>query len=171
MVGLLFGIIDWYYLDLLQSFLNFVDGRINLFDASPIFQFLGIAVIVVLNWGFWLVPVFPVAFYESRRSDSIGLAALSAVVVWSLAVLSYYGYYIILLLFWGLPNLEFMLYSNRNSGTYWQDWTPLFQRLILNQLYEWIPIALVGGVLVGAFTNVILRLHKNRRRRQAGSRD
>jgi hypothetical protein len=156
-IGLFFGVIDWYYLDGLSSFLSDFGSSSNMNNAAPVVQLLGIAMIIILNWGFWLVPVIPAAIYESKHSKSIGLAALSAITVWSFAILSYYGYYTILLLFWGLPNLDFMLFSNRNSPTYWQDWQPIFQRLILNQFFEWIVVALIGGAVVGALTGFVHR--------------
>jgi hypothetical protein len=156
-IGLFFGVIDWYYLDGLSSFFSDFGSSSNMNNAAPVVQLLGIAMIIILNWGFWLVPVIPAAIYESEHSKSIGLAALSAITVWSFAILSYYGYYTILLLFWGLPNLDFMLFSNRNSPTYWQDWQPIFQRLILNQFFEWIVVALIGGAVVGALTGFVHR--------------
>jgi hypothetical protein len=161
-IGLSFGVIDWYYLNGLSSFLNYFSSQTNMNDASLVVKLLGVAMILVLNWGFWLVPVIPVAIYESKRSKSVGLAALSSVVVWCFAILSYYCYYTILLLFWGLPNLDFMLFSNRNSMTYWQDWKPIFQRLILNQFFDWIIIALIGGAIVGALTGIIHRYWTHR---------
>jgi hypothetical protein len=162
-IGLFFGVMDWYYLDGLSSFLAWFGSHSNMNNAAPVVQLLGIAMIVILNWGFWLVPVIPVAIYESKRSRSIGLAALSAITVWSFAILSYYGFYTILLLFWGLPNLDFMLFSNRNSTTYWQDWKPVFQRLITNQFLDWILVALIGGAIVGAMTGILHRYLIQRR--------
>lgn len=169
LIGLVFGIIDWYYLDLLQSGLSFVNSHSDINNAAPVLQFLFIVLIVVLNWGFWLIPVIPVAAYEEKRSNSIGLAVLSAIIVWSLAVLNYYLYYTVLLLFWGLPSVEFMLLSNRNSPSYWQDFNPLFQRLILDQFFDWIPIALFGGAIVGALTGVIYRHYRGRKSKRVTS--
>ena len=98
-----------------------------------------------MNYGIWLIPVIPVAIYEMKRSHSIRKAALAAILIWSTAIFSYYTYYAILLMFFGLPNLEFMLFSNHQTVSYWADWWPPFKRVILDQFVEWIGIAVIGG--------------------------
>lgn len=72
-------------------------------------------------------------------------------------MLSYYGYYTAALLFIGLPNLDFVLFSNRISATYWADAQPIFQRVILDQFMEWIVIAIVGGICVGGLSAYLYR--------------
>ena len=46
--------------------------------------------------------------------------------------------------------MDFMLFSNRNTVTYWVNWKPAFQNLILNQFSEWVGIALIGGAHRGS---------------------
>jgi hypothetical protein len=155
-IGLIFGIVDWYFLDLLASLLDRLGQDETLFEAAYA-RLLIIAVFMSWNYGIWLVPVVPTAIYEVKRSQSLRKAALAAVVVWAAAILSYYAYYTFLLMFVGLPNLDFMLFSNRQSLTYWTDWWPPFQRAVLSQFIEWIGIAVISGALVGTFSAYLYR--------------
>ncbi len=146
-IGLSFGVADWYFLDLLASI-----GQV-LNDSLPEpARILVVIAIIASNYGIWLVPVIPAAIYEMKRSQSLRRAALSAVIVWSMALVSYYAYYTFMLMFVGLPHLEFMLYANRQAATYWADWWPPFRRVILNQFIEWIGVAIAGGALAGFFS-------------------
>ena len=158
-IGICFGILDWYFLDLLAS-LNQVQF---LNENLPSFvQVLIVILLVSMNYGIWLIPVIPVAIYEMKRSHSIRKAALAAILIWSTAIFSYYTYYAILLVFFGLPNLEFMLFSNHQTVSYWADWWPPFKRVILDQFVEWIGIALIGGGIVGSMSAFIFKsLSKN----------
>jgi hypothetical protein len=165
LIGFLFGILDWYFLDLLAS----VGSKLNPDNWPLIFQLFAVAVILALNWGIWLVPVIPVAIRETRHSGYIRLAALASVIVWSFAILSYYIYYTLLLLFRGLPHMNFMLYSNRHAPTYWQDWKPAFQRIILDQFFDWIGVAIIGGAIVGALTAILYRRLRNRKMKRAAA--
>jgi hypothetical protein len=160
-IGLIFGIVDWYFLDLLASLLDRLGQDESLFEAVYA-RLLIIAMFMSLNYGIWLVPVVPSAIYEVKRSQSLRKAALAAVVVWAAAILSYYAYYTFLLMFVGLPNLDFMLFSNRQSPTYWTDWWPPFQRAVLSQFIEWIGIAVIGGAVVGAFSAYLYRRSSKR---------
>ncbi len=114
------------------------------------------------NYGVWLVPVIPAAVYEVRRSASLGRAALAGALVWALAISSYYAFYTFQLMFVGLPNVGYMLFSNRQSPTYWADWWPLFQRVITDQFIQWIGIAVVGGAIAGAGTAAVYMLASRR---------
>lgn len=168
-IGLCFGIVDWYFLDLLASLLDQLGQDESLFEAVYA-RLLIIAVFMSLNYGIWLVPVVPTAIYEANRSQSVRKAALAAVVVWVAAIFSYYAYYTFLLMFVGLPNLDFMLFSNRRSPTYWTDWWPPFQRAVLSQFIEWIGIAVIGGAIVGALSTYLYwRISKRRVSRQQTS--
>jgi hypothetical protein len=126
LIGIGFGILDWYYLDLLASIGRnpTISDRLN--EATGIIRLLVIGLLIGSNYGIWLVPVIPVSIFEWRRSHSLGQAALAAAILWAGAMVGYYGYYAILLLFAGLPQLEFMLYSNHLSPGYWDDFWPLF---------------------------------------------
>jgi hypothetical protein len=119
--------------------------------------------LVAANYGVWLIPVIPAAIYEMKRSQSLYRAALSAVIVWSMAMVSYYAYYTFMLMFVGQPNMDFMLFSNRDLATYWSDWWPGFQRVILNQFAEWIGVAIVGGALIGTMSACVFNFIVKRR--------
>ena len=87
---------------------------------------------------------------------------MSAVVVWCAAMLSYYAYYALMLMFVGLPNMDFMLFANHQSPTYWDDWWSPFRRVILDQFVEWIGIAIIGGAIVGTLSAYVFSLVVNR---------
>ena len=153
-IGFCFGIADWYFLDLLAAPSRNPSLNESLLQAPDFVRVLIVIALVASNYGIWLVPVIPTAIYEMKRSLSLRMAALAGVVVWSAAILSYYAYYTLMLMFVGLPGMEFMLFSNYSSASYWADWWPSFQRVILGQFGEWIGIALVGGALVGALSAI-----------------
>jgi hypothetical protein len=163
LMGLLFGWVDWYFLDLLASFSRNQTLSDAVFQIPGIIQLLIVAIVISLNYGVWLIPAIPFAIYEMRCSHSLWRAALSAILVWCMALLSYYAYYAFLLMFVGLPNLDFMLFSNRHSVTYWADWWPPFRRMIVYQLVEWIGIGIIGGAVVGTMSaSLYARISKKR---------
>lgn len=139
LIGLVFGVVDWYYLDLLT---HISWGQLG---ESP----LVVPVIIALNYGVWLVPVVPIAIYETRRHKLALPSALASVTVWSSAIFGYYTYYTALLAFWGLPHMDYLLVFGERSPTFWQDWAKVFWKVILSQFLEWIIIAIVGGSIVG----------------------
>lgn len=144
LIGLVFGIVDWYYLVGLGRF----PWQNILGDATV--PWIAIPLIIGLNYGIWLVPVIPIAIFEVRRSQSVLRAAMAAVLTWCAAIFAYYAYYTLLLTFVGLPNMDFLLFGNRQSPTYWSDWMKVFNRVILAQFAEWVVVAVVGGAIVGA---------------------
>lgn len=139
-IGLAFGVFDWYYLDVLAHF-----------PWGPLGQsILVVPVILLLNYGVWLVPVIPIAWRESRASRKIQNAILAAAATWSSAIFGYYAYYTLLLSLGVLPNLANLnVFGDRTAG-FWEDWTAMFQKVILSQFLEWIVIAVVGGSVIGA---------------------
>lgn len=139
LVGLLFGIADWYYLDGLAHF------KWGAFGNS----LLVVPVIIALNYGIWLLPVLPIAIYESRTSCSARQTALAGALCWSTSIIGYYIYYTLLLAFRGLPNMEHLLIIGERQAGFWHEWSIAFKNIILNQVLEWLPIAIVGGCLVG----------------------
>ena len=157
LIGLCFGIVDWYFLDLLASLgqNQAINDQLN--QAFGILRLLVVIVLVGLNYGIWLVPVIPAAIYEMRRSQSLKQAALAAAIVWAAAMVSYYGYYTILLMFAGLPQMEFMLYLNHLSPDYWTNWWPSFRNVILGQFLMWVLISLIAGPIVGLISAAIYR--------------
>lgn len=165
LLGLAFGILDWYYLDLLASIGRNESFNNQMQQSVELVRLIGIVVILVLNYGIWLVPVIPAAVFEYIRTRVIWRAVLSASLVWSAAIISYYTYYTFLLMFAGLPGMEFMLFVHRNLPSYWNDWWVSFQQVILNQFMEWIWVAIVGGTIAGALSAAGVRLFWHRRKK------
>jgi MFS family permease len=168
LVGLGFGFADWYFLALLASIGQNQALNESLLQAPQYVRLLIVVVLMTLNYGVWLIPAIPAAIYEMKLSHSLRRAAMSAIIVWSMALLSYYAYYAFLLMFVGLPNFDFMLFSNRHLATYWADWWPPFKRVIVDQFIGWIGIAFVGGALVG-IASAYLSDFVAKRRRKSGA--
>jgi hypothetical protein len=141
LIGLGFGVIDWYYLD----WLAFDFGRS--LTLSPI---LGIIVLVALNYGIWLVPIIPVVIVESRKATKIKGPVLAGILTWCAAILSYYIYYGILLSLGKLPNMAYLNVFSRKYDGFWLDYWRKLKYLILAQVLEWLPIAIIGGAVLGA---------------------
>lgn len=156
--GLCFGFADWYFLDLLAWLSQNQSLNESLLQAPNAIRVLVVMLLVILNYGVWLIPVIPAAIYEMKHSQSLRWAAISAVIVWSTSLFSYYAYYTFMLMVVGLPNMDFMLFSNRLSATYWTDWWPPFRRVILDQFVEWIGVAVIGGAIVGTLSAAASRL-------------
>lgn len=161
-VGLCFGIIDWYFLDFLASSFALL-GQNESVSETAFLLVLMIAVFITLNYGIWLVPVIPTAIFEVRRSHSLWKATLASALIWVTAIFSYYTFYTFLLMFVGLPHLEFMLFSNLQSATYWADWWLPFRRVVLDQFFDWIGIAVLGGVIIGALGAHLFNVVSKRR--------
>jgi hypothetical protein len=153
LIGLAFGILDWYYLNALPT-LSW--GRLGE-------SLLVIPIIIFLNYGVWLLVVVPVAIYEARRSQGLRISALAGATVWASAILSYYLYYTVLLAFFGLPHMDHLLLTNRNAPGFWQEWSVAFNRIIVSQFLEWIVIAMVGGCAAGFLAGYLFR-SKGRRK-------
>lgn len=165
-IGLCFGFADWYFLDMLASLGQNKALNESLLLTPKYIRVLIVMGLVISNYGVWLIPVIPTAIYEMKRSHSLLRAAISSVVVWISAMVSYYIYYALLLMFVGLPNMDFLLFSNRQSATYWIDWWVPFRRIILDQFVEWIIIAVIAGAIVGIMSAYSFNLlsRKNARR-------
>ena len=140
LIGLSFGILDWYYLDWLAF------GFGQSLTVGPV---LTIALMIALNYGIWLVPIIPVVIFEARKAEKIKGPILAGILTWCAAILSYYIFYGILLALGKLPNLEYLLIFGPKYDGFWPDFWRKFRALILNQTLEWLPIAIVGGAVMG----------------------
>jgi hypothetical protein len=150
-IGLIFGIFDWFYLDWLSR-----DFGPNL-GENP---FIVIPIIIGLNYGIWLVPVIPVVIYEIKQADTIKGPILAAILTWCCALFSYYTFYAVLLSLGKLIHLEHLnLFGDRYAG-FWGDYWRMFRWIILSQFLEWIPIAIIGGSLIAAFLWWVLKKRK-----------
>ncbi len=108
-VGLIFGINDWFYLDWLA---HISWGRLGE-------TILVIPIIIVRNYGIWLVPIIPVAIYEARHRQRIHNPMLAGMLTWSCALSSYYAYYGILLSLGKLPHLEHLIIFGNKDEKFW----------------------------------------------------
>lgn len=154
LLGLTFGIIDWFYLDWLAF------GFAPKLGEPAIWM---IPVMIFMNYGIWLVPLVPAVIFESRKADRIRSPILTGILIWSAAIFSYYTYYGILLSLGKLPNLEYLNIFGEKYGGFWEEYWRKFWRLILVQFLEWIPIAIIGGAIVGALAWWIFKPRKPER--------
>jgi hypothetical protein len=151
LIGLAFGMVDWFYLDWLSRSLGPNLG------TNP---FIIIPIIIGLNYGIWLVPVIPVIIYEIRQADQVKGPILAAILTWCSALFGYYTYYAILLSLGKLPNLAHLnLFGARYDG-FWRDYWAMFNRVILFQFLEWIPIAVIGGGIIAFLFWWVMRKRK-----------
>lgn len=140
LIGLAFGVIDWFYLNALAHFSWGSFGN----------SILVVPVILLLNYGIWLVPVIPMGIYETKHFGTIKSAILSCCVAWVSAMVGYYGYYAWLFVQGKLPMLEQVRLQGINDFAFWQENGALFQRVIINQFLEWTLIAIICGSTIGA---------------------
>ncbi len=146
MIGLAFGVFDWFFLQWLADGLG--PNLVENFGENP---FIVIPIIIGLNYGIWLVPIIPVVIYETKRSTSIKSPILAAILTWTCALFSYFAYYAVLLSLGLLPNLAHLnVFGDRYDG-FWREYARMFNRIILFQFLEWLPIAVIGGTIIAVF--------------------
>jgi hypothetical protein len=141
-IGLAFGVIDWFYLDWLA----------HISWGSLGNSILVVPIVVAMNYGFWLVPILPVEIFESRFSEKSISPALAGILTWSCAMVSYYVYYAVMLSKGLLFHLENLNIFGDKYATFWPEYWQMFNRIILSQFFEWIIIAIIGGAITGALT-------------------
>ncbi len=147
LIGLFFGILDWFYLDWLA---HFQWGALS--ESLLVIPF-----ILLMNYGIWFVPVIPVAIHETGRSGSIRSPMLAGSLLWSCAILSYYAYYAILLSTGKLPHLAHLNIFGEKYDTFWPEYWQMFKGIIIGQVFEWIFIAIAGGAIIGALVYWLFR--------------
>lgn len=135
LTGLLFGIFDYYY----QQALN----------RSPVFSSLDTIPWLTLVLGIWLVPVVPVILHEAERSRTLWAPAWASVLTWASAIVSYYLTNAAQLALTGVASRPEMHISNRMDPYFWSNWQSVFRYDILGGIREWLPVAVVGGFVVG----------------------
>ncbi len=140
LIGLIFGMIDWFYLNWLA----------HISWGSLGESILVVPVIIGMNYGIWLVPITPVVIYEARHADRIIKPMLAGMLTWSCAIFSYYIYYAILLSLGKLIHLEHLNIFGDKNATFWWEYWHMFNGIILGQFLEWIIIAIIGGAIIGA---------------------
>lgn len=140
--GLVFGVIDWFYLNWL--------GHISWGSLRN--SIMVVPIIVAMNYGIWLVPIIPFEIIESRIAKKGFYPVIAGILTWSCAMVSYYTYYAILLSLGKLTNLEHLNILGDKYATFWPEYWQMFDRIILGQFFEWIIIAIIGGAITGAVT-------------------
>ena len=140
LIGLAFGVIDWFYLSALAHFSWGSFGN----------SILVVPVILLFNYGIWLVPVIPIGIYETKHFGTIKSTMLSCIAAWVSAMVGYYGLYAVLLSLGKLPNLDHLNILGAKDTLFWQEYWRMFNRVILSQFFEWTLIAIVCGSILGA---------------------
>lgn len=140
LIGLFFGVIDWFYVEWLA----------HISWGSLGESILVIPVIIGMNYGIWLVPIIPVVIYEARLAEKIRFPMLAGMLTWSCAIFSYYAYYAALLSLGKLIHLEHLNIFGEKYATFWYEYWHMFNGIILSQFLEWIIIAIIGGAGIGA---------------------
>lgn len=141
LIGLVFGTLDWFYLDWLANGVTW--GSLG--DSIIV-----VPIIILMNFGIWLVPIIPVVIYEARQSHKIRNPMWAGVLTWCCAIFAYYAYYSLLLVMGKLEHLEHLNVFSERSETFWFEFWQIFKQIILIQFLEWIIIAIIGGAFIGA---------------------
>lgn len=134
--------IDWFYLNWIAHISWGSLGQ----------SILVVPIILLMNYGIWLLPIIPVVIYEVRYADKIISPMLACSLTWCSAIFSYYSYYAVLLSIGKLINLEHLNIFGEKYDTFWPEYWQMFNRVILDQFLEWIIIAIIGGAAIGALT-------------------
>lgn len=143
LVGVLFGVIDFYYQEHTSGFAT------------------STAMWFVVAWGIWLVPAIPVVIYESKVSGSRSMSALANVLTWGVSVISYYLYMFFKLVFIGQASMQFLHISNRHEPNYLSNIKSIFWGDVKDGIFEWIGIAVIGGFITGGLiSHIYLKLRK-----------
>lgn len=145
-LGIVFGVIDWFYLNWLAHISWGALGQ----------SILVVPIILFMNFGIWLVPLLPVVIFEVKHSDKLFKPMLAGALTWCCAMVSYYTYYAALLSLGKLINLEHLNIFGVKYETFWAEYWSMFKRVILNQFLEWVVIAIIGGAAVGALAFKVL---------------
>ncbi len=147
LIGAVFGIIDWFYLNWLAHLPWGAFGE----------TLLVIPVIIILNYGIWLVPIIPAAIIASRLGKTIWDPIFLGIITWLFAMLSYYTYYAILLSMGELPSLEHLNIFTDNFPGFRAEYWRMFKHVIINQWLEWSVVAIIVGGAIGALAWWIFR--------------
>lgn len=142
-IAILFGIFDFFY------------QQINYGAISSYF------VRTILTWGIWLLPIIPIAIYESRISKSIAKSAMACMATWSISIITYYFISVIKLVLIGQASRPEMYIANYKDEFYWINIRSYLIGDFLGSIIEWIGIAIIGGGIIGLLVSFIyLRLRK-----------
>ena len=152
LIGLVFGVVDWFYLDWLTF---------DLRQALALNPVLEKGILTLLNFGVWLVPILPIVIVESRKAASVKGPAYAGMLTWSAAIFSYYGYYALLLSLGKLHGWPYLNIFGPKFDGFWLEYWRRLRYLILEQILQWLPVALVGGALLGILAWKFSHRHQN----------
>jgi hypothetical protein len=142
LIGLIFGIIDWFYLNWLA----------HISWGSLGESILVVPIIIGMNYSIWLVPIILVVIYEAWHAEKMLYPMLAGMLTWLCAIFSYYGYYAYLLSLGKLIHLEHLNIFGDKTATFWYYYWQMFKGIILGQFLEWIVIAIIGGAIIGVLS-------------------
>jgi DNA-binding CsgD family transcriptional regulator len=168
LAGLAFGIMEWVLMDFLSvpAKSPYFSGAMEKIDKGPAIVQIGVVLFLVLViYGVWFAAAIPVMIHELNRSKSVAITTVAVIVFWCAAIVGYYGFYAYLLLFVGLPHMDFMVVTRMQPEATWADWWLTFQRVILRQWLEGTVVVTVTGAVAGPIMTFILRRFLNRRLR------
>jgi DNA-binding CsgD family transcriptional regulator len=162
LAGLAFGIVEWVLMDFLSLPSTSPNLSRVIMKAPTIVQAgLGLLLALVI-YGAWFAAAIPVMIHELNQSKSLAITTIAIVVFWCAAIVGYYGFYAYLLLFVGLPHMDFMVVRRMQLGA---EWWLTFQHVILKQWLEGTVVVTVTGAIAGPLIAMILRRFLNKRLR------
>lgn len=145
-IGCAFGVFDWYVPSLFQV------------------QQMPIVANLIVIYGIWLLPAFSIVFFGIRQQLGAKTIALLVSLTWATAIIVYYSYYAALAALPGLPQLDELRLINRHAPQFAASWSFFLGATLLPQIGKWLPVALVGGGIVGyAATKAALSLRSQMR--------
>lgn len=147
--GLVFGVLFWIYLEAIDRFMN----TLSINEEYPLEVWRFISIEFLLIFGVWLIPTIYAVRQEFRQSKKVSLSVMAVILSWIGAVFGYYLFYLVLLAFIGLPNMEYYLIFGERGPRFWQDWAELFPRLILFKFLQWSVVGAIVGGLAGFVTS------------------
>ncbi|HOQ02096.1 MAG TPA: hypothetical protein PK604_15025 [Acetivibrio clariflavus] len=145
-VGILFGVFDFFYQELTSGIIS------------------SYATWFIVAWGIWLIPIIPISIYEAKVTKSCLRSAFTSVITWSISIVSYYLFMAVKLVLIGQASRKELHISNYRDEFYWSNLKSLFTGDVLSGIIEWIGIAIVGGFVIGLSVSfAYLKLKKLRK--------
>lgn len=142
--GFLFGCIDWLILEAYAKLTQTTDYT----PSSSFGQILLVILIIIFNYGIWLVPITAAVIYQMRFSEDKIKLALSGTLAWFGAMAGYYCFYTFMIMFIGLPHMEDLLIRNFNATGYWEILFATLRKVAFYQFVDWMKIVLLIGPIL-----------------------